>query len=100
MPIDIDIDTDIDMVSPRNRRSYKRPRHSAIAIRLRALLRGYQHQLARVDQAILEIRRQIGEAPWPTAQGAPDGPQAATAVMKRIAAARKGRQLRHPSRDR
>ena len=99
------IDTEIDMVFPRHRRySYKRRPHSALAIRLRALLRGYQHQVARVDQAILEIRRQIVEARRPTSQATPDGRQLSTIVqlsttaMKRIASARKGRRTEYKMR--
>jgi hypothetical protein len=99
------VNPEINMVFPRHRRySYKRWQHSAFAIRLRALLRGYQHQLARVDQAILEIRRQIGEAHTPTAQATPDGrgrsatAQLSTTVIKRIASARKGRRTEHKAR--
>jgi hypothetical protein len=92
------------MVFPRHRRySYKKWQHPAFAIRLRALLRGYQHQLARVNQAILEMRLQLGETYLPPAQAKPDAPQLSTtqlstAVMKRIASARKGRRIEYKMR--
>jgi hypothetical protein len=101
----VPIDTEIDMVFSTHRRySYKRRQHAAFTIRLRALLRGYQYQLARVDQAILEIRRQIGEAHRPTAPATTDGRQLSptvqlsTTVMKRIALARKGRRREYKPR--
>lgn len=105
MPLNTELDTEIDMVFPRHHRySYRMWQDSVFAIRLRALLRGYQQQLAQVDQAILEIRRQIGEAHRPMAQAPLDRRQRSTAVqlsttvMKRIATARQGRKTEYKMR--
>ena len=92
--------------------SYKTLQPTALAIRprmygpmiktnpnlLRALLRGYHDELAQVDQAILEIRRQIGEAQRPASQATPDRRQLSTKVMKRIASARRWRRTGYKKR--
>ena len=101
------------LIFPRNRRySYKVWQQPTLAIRplmhglmnktnpnfLRDVLRGYGYELAQVNQAILEIRRRIGERHTLTAQAVPDRRPLPTKVIKRIASARKWRSTEYKRR--
>ena len=63
-----------------------------------ALLRGYRARLGRVDQAILEIRRQIAKARSQTADATPDRRELSTTVMKLIASGRQKRRTGYRKR--